>query len=295
MTIFVVDKDYFFIAITMEHMVKNLLCGLLLVLFASDAGLIKAQDSKGEWKLVFRDEFRQKNGSRPDARFWSCSPRGWSTWNRWIVDSKDVAFIRNGKLVCRAIRNTDHSADTVRMLTGAVETRGKFSFQYGKIEVRAKTNLHTGNFPAIWLMPQPPAPDHPDGGEIDIFESYGSHRDAYHTIHSHWSLTLKHKDKPKNQFIKGHFDVDKWHIYGLEWTPNSLVFTIDGMTTGVYNKSRDTEALANGQWPFDRPFYIILNQSLRQFGTPFGGDPDLDYVYETQFDWVRVYQRNDTK
>lgn len=61
------------------------------------------------------------------------------------------------------------------------------------------------------------------------------------------------------------------------------------------NKSSDAEALANGQWPFDHPFYIILNQSLRPFGTPFGCDPDLDYVYETQFDRVRAYQRKGAK
>ena len=278
---------------------KKLKLFVILALFftlVSDTAPILAQRKQGgEWKLVFRDEFRLKNGSQPDARHWSCPSRGWSTWNRWVSDSKRVAFIRNGKLVCRAIRNVEHPADTARMLTGAVETRGKFSFQYGKIEVRAKTNLHAGNFPAIWLMPQPPAPSHPDGGEIDIFESFGSHRDAHHTVHNHWSLTLKHADRPKNHFVKGYFDVDKWHVYGLEWSPGSLVFTIDGTATGVYNKSSDAEALANGQWPFDRPFYIILNQSVRQFGTPFGGDPDLDYVYETQFDWVRVYQLNGAK
>ena len=139
-------------------------------------------------------------------------------------------------------------------------------------------------------MPQPPAEIHPYGGEIDVFESFGTHRDAHHTVHSHWTLHLKHDDKPKNHFIKTHFGVNEWHVYGLEWTPSRLVFLIDDEVTGVYSKSTDAEALANKQWPFDHPFYIILNQSVRTFGTPFGGDPDLDYVYETQFDWVRVYK-----
>lgn len=258
------------------------------LLLSSDSLLMVAQNT--DYTLVFSDEFDRPDGSRPDSAYWSCPKRGWSTWDRWISDSERVAFIRDGKLVCRAIRNTETPADTALMLTGAVETKGKYSFQYGKIEVRAKTNLHEGNFPAIWLMPEPPAPRHPDGGEIDIYESYGTHRDACQTVHSHWTLSLKQNDNPKNTFSKHYFDINEWHIYGLEWTPTRLVFLIDGDVTGVYPKSMDEEALSKGQWPFDRPFYIILNQSLRRFGT-FGGSPDPDYVYETQFDWVRVYQR----
>lgn len=261
----------------------------MLALFVSDTP--RAQRSNEEWQIVFRDEFNGRRGSRPDTAYWSCSLRGVSTWDRWISSSDKVAFVRNGKLVCRAMRNRTEPSDTALMLTGAVDTRGKFSFQYGKIEVRAKTNLHEGNFPAIWLMPEEPAPRHPHGGEIDIFESFGTHRDAYHTIHTNWTYLLKHT-KPSNQFVRTYFDVDQWHVYGLEWTPTSLIFYIDDEETGRYLKSTDKEALANNQWPFDRPFYIILNQSLRQFGTTFGGDPDVNYVYETQFDWVRVYKKN---
>ena len=281
---------------------KNTLAVLLFVIILSGLILSSITTSNAtdilakedNYTLVFSDEFDQPDGSLPSQEYWSSSRRGWSTWNRWISDSSQVADIRGGCLVCRAVRNSSNPADTALMLTGAAETRGKYSFQYGKIEVRAKTNLHDGNFPAIWLMPQPPAPRHPLGGEIDIFESYGTHRDASQTVHSHWTLDLKQKDNPKNTFAKHYFDISKWHVYGLEWTPTQLVFLIDGEVTGAYSKATDTEALANGQWPFDRPFYIILNQSLRRPGT-FGGDPDMDYVYETQFDWVRVYQENKTK
>ena len=57
------------------------------------------------------------------------------------------------------------------MITGAKETRDNFSFTYGKVEVRLKTNLHRGNFPAAWMMPQPPCDGWPNAGEIDIFDS----------------------------------------------------------------------------------------------------------------------------
>jgi beta-glucanase (GH16 family) len=267
---------------------KCFLSFLVLLTLVSDTFLasVKAQEN---YVLVFADEFNQKNGSQPDAKFWSSSPRGRSLWNRWISDSKEVAFIKSGRLVCRAIRNTVNPADTALMLTGAVETRNKFSFKYGKIEVRAKTNLHVGNFPAIWLLPQPPAQPHPYSGEIDICETFGTHKDAYQTAHSHWTVDLNHRS-PKNGFVKNGVSVNRWHVYSLEWSEDNLVFKVDGEVTGVYLKSKDKEALENGQWPFDHPFYIILNQSVMVKNSRAGA-LDLNYVYETQFDWVRVYKK----
>jgi len=156
------------------------------------------------------------------------------------------------------------------------------------VKVRAKTKLHHGSFPAIWLMPEPPAKPNPVGGEIDIFESFGNYAEAHHTIHTNWTYNLK-RTNPTNQFVHK-LNVGGWHVYGLEWSPTKLVFMIDGRVTGTYEKSTNPKALEQGQWPFDHPFYIILNQSLRRVGI-FGGDPDPGYVYETQFDWVRVYQK----
>ncbi|MCR5130476.1 MAG: glycoside hydrolase family 16 protein [Prevotella sp.] len=265
---------------------KSIFSVILLLGLTADTAGVRAQEQ--QWKLIFADEFNGKNGSAPNPDIWSTSPRGWSTWNRWISNSPKVAFIKKGKLVCRAIRNTENPADTAMMLTGAVETQKKFSFQYGKIEVRAKTKLHHGSFPAIWLMPEPPAKPNPVGGEIDIFESFGNYAEAHHTIHTNWTYNLK-KTSPANQFVHK-LNVGGWHVYGLEWSPTKLVFMIDGRVTGTYQKSTDPKALEQGQWPFDHPFYIILNQSLRRVGI-FGGDPDPGYVYETQFDWVRVYQK----
>ena len=64
---------------------------------------------------------------------------------------------------------------------------------------------------------------------------------------------------------------------------------VDGEKVWTYNKSTDQNALNNGQWPFDAPFYIILNQSV---GNGSWARPaDESFTYETLFDWVRVYQK----
>ena len=242
------------------------------------------------YELIFSDEFDQPDGSRPDSKKWRSSTRYSATWNRWISNSPDVTFIRDGALVCRAIPNPNTSTDNVPMITGAMETRGKFSFTYGKVEVRLRTNLHTGNFPAAWMMPQPPADGWPNGGEIDIFESIDGENKAYHTVHSNWTYNLGHKNDPQSSFSEG-VDVSQWHTYGLIWNETSIVWTLDGNVVGTYMKSSKQDALAQGQWPFTHPFYIILNQSVGN-GT-WAKPADISYTYETLFDWVRVYKKKE--
>lgn len=244
--------------------------------------------SVGQYQLIFADEFDQPDGSRPDANTWHVSQRRGAAWNRWISDSPDVAFIQDGHLVCRAIPNPDTSVDDVPMLTGAVETRDRFSFTYGKVEVRLRTNPYQGNFPAAWMMPQPPCEVWPNAGEIDIFEAIDAQNTAYHTIHSHWSYDLKHKSDPPSSFSEA-VTVGDWHVYGVEWLQSGLLFTVDGNLVGIYPRSAVEEKSTQGQWPFTHPFYLILNQSVGNGS--WAKAPDTSHTYETLFDYVRVYQK----
>lgn len=239
-----------------------------------------------KYVLVFSDEFNLPNGSQPDSTKWSRCKRYDSMWNRWISASKDVVFIKNGKLICRAIPNIKEKGDTAKMLTGAIETIRKFSFQYGRVDVKLKTNLLRGNFPAAWMKPEVIDPN--KYGEIDIFESFGDQGIAQQTIHNHTSVILK-KDIDKGKF-KTDIDLDKWHVYSLVWTPTELIFLIDDFVTGRFYKSLDKEQLKLGQWTFDRQFYLILNQSVGD-GRFKWLNVDTNNKYETQFDWVRVYKK----
>lgn len=270
----------------MRNMKKAVYSLLFLFLFSSDTFVAKGQNADDrEWKLVFSDEFNQKNGSQPDSTKWVRCIRYNAGWNRWISNSKDVVYIRNGHLVCRAIPNTIEPNDTAKMLTGAIETRGKFSFQYGKVEVRMKTNTKRGNFPAAWMKPSKIDPN--KYGEIDIVEMFGDQGSAHQTIHNHLTATLK-RGRPFS--VNKNLDVNKWHIYGLEWTPEKLIMTIDGIVTSVFRKSSDRREIDEGQWTFDRPFYLLLNQSVGDNGMNEYLRPNIHTVYETRFDWIRVYQ-----
>ena len=263
-----------------------LISAVLAFILGTDTFQAQAKQ-KVKYKLVFHDEFNLPDGSQPDSTIWSRDKRyPGGAYIMWLSDSKDVAFIRNHKLVCRAIKNTN-PADTAAMLTGSVKTMGKFSFQYGKIEVRLRTRKHIGNFPAAWLLPEPPCQRAPYDGEIDIFEAIDDEDISYHTAHNQWTAE-GHRSNPQQQF-KYNVDVSKWHVYGVEWDPWHIVWTVDGTIVGSYFKLKDEDAIKHRQWPYDRPFYIILNQCT---GAGYWAKkPDIDFVYETEFDWVRVYQK----
>lgn len=253
----------------------------VLLLVTSDVGVT-------DYELVFADEFDQEDGSRPDPAKWRVSNREGATWSRWISASPDVAFIDDGTLVCRAIPNPDMQADAAAMLTGSVETRGLFSFTYGRVEVRLRTKQHTGNFPAAWMMPQPPCDGWPKGGEIDIFETIDEQNTAYHTVHSNWTYNLGKRNDPQSSFSEG-VSVSEWHTYGVEWLESLLIFTVDGRVVGSYARSTVDSKLADGQWPYEHPFYIILNQSVGDGS--WAKAADTSFTYETRFDYVHVYQR----
>jgi glycosyl hydrolase family 16 len=230
------------------------------------------------YELVFSDEFNAPDGTRPDPEKWTCSPRQGATWNRWIADDERVAFLQGGQLVTRAIPNPDTGKYSGEMITGAVQSSGgRFGFKYGKIEGRILTNPHTGNFPAFWMMPDDQKDGWPACGEIDIWEQIDNQQTAYHTLHTGYRTSM--------YAVSENCPTDRYHTFGFEWDAEKMIWYLDGKQVGRYNKSSNSDPRS---WPFDKSFYIILNQSVGSGA--WAANADVNHTYETRFDWVRVYQ-----
>ena len=245
-----------------------------------------------DYYLVFSDEFNEADGTEPTNAKWMRCQRYGATWNRWLSDSKEVIYQQGGDLVARAIPNPDTSTDNVPMITGGIKSNNRFGFTYGYIEARILTNLWTGNFPAFWMMPEDQSAGWPDCGEIDIWEAIDAQNRSWHTVHSNWTYDLGYKNNPQSSFNVA-VDNSCYHTYGLEWDATTLVWYVDGKEVGRYNKSTDNSHLAQGQWPFDKHFHIILNQSVGNGS--WAANADVSHTYETRFDWVRVYQKKGMK
>lgn len=268
---------------------------LLCALFAIAPVVTAAGPSESdEWQLVWSDEF---DGDELDTQKWSYHPRYSSTWNRFIAvgDERPVVnVIEDGqyKAYCIATPEEFKATEKQPMISGAIYTSGKFYCTGGWIEARIKTAPHTGNFPAFWMMPTA-RENWPNGGEIDIWEQINNENISYHTIHSAWgNKTLGTPDKP-SPTKSGTASVTsaEWHVYALEWDQDALKFYVDGVLKFTYANTHysDSKYSEYYAWPFSKPFYIICNQSVGNGS--WAANPDTNFTYHTEFDYVRVYQK----
>jgi len=108
---------------------------------------------------------------------------------------------------------------------------------------------------------------------------------VYQTVHSYYTLELKKSESPMSHSTSK-FNADEFNVFGLEWYPDKLVYTLNGKETLVYPKVKGVDS---SQWPFDQPFYILLDQQL---GGKWVGkiNPD-DLPVQMILDYVKVYQK----
>lgn len=241
----------------------------------------KGRENK-DWQLVWQDNFVS---SILDTSKWTRIPPNKADWGRHMTSDSQCYDIRDGKLYLKGINNPDTISDPRLFLTGGVYTKGKFAFQYGKVEIRAKLECAQGAWPAIWMLSeQKKYGKYPRNGEIDIMEHLNFDDIIYQTTHSYYTLELKQKDNPPHHGT-AEFDKDKFNTFGLEWYPDKLVFTLNGTETFIYPRVDDVDPT---QWPYDQPFYLLIDQQLG--GSWVGKVNPSDLPVQMIIDFVKVYQ-----
>lgn len=256
----------------------------------SDDGTTSQDNTPSEptdsWTLVFDDDF-DGSSSQPDTTKWVLCEKGDKTWNRYMSESYDQAYVENGSLYLIGEKVGD------AYLTGGIETRGKYEFQYGKVECRARfLRRPQGNHTGIWMMPAPPAEQWPKSGEIDIMEHLNDESIVYQTIHNWYADDMGHSDNPKAQGTAS-VNKDDWNVYGVIWNADSITYTINGEKYLSYPNLKLSGEDAQWQWPFNHPFYLILSQSLGGEGTWEGPIDNSELPAEFEIDYVKVWQLED--
>jgi beta-glucanase (GH16 family) len=170
--------------------------------------------------------------------------------------------------------------------SASLTTRGKASWTYGRIEVRAKLPSARGTWPAIWTLGTRQA-RWPDRGEIDIMEFVGFDPGIIHAnVHTQKYNHVQHTGKGSQITIPD--ASEKFHVYALEWDAQKLDFFVDDKKYFTYAN----EGTGTDSWPFDQPQYLILNLAI---GGAWGGQKGIDEAAFPQryyIDYVRVYQRS---
>ncbi|WP_156309447.1 glycoside hydrolase family 16 protein [Sphingobacterium endophyticum] len=242
----------------------------------------KENREQKNWKLVWQDDF---NGSEIDSTKWSRIPKGESDWNRHMSTSDAVFRMEGGKLFLLGINNPDTKNDPRLFITGGIWSKNKFAFQYGRIEIRAKLGSAQGAWPAMWMLAElDKYGKYPMNGELDIMEHLNYDKIIYQTTHSHYTLNLGQKDNPPHGGTAA-VEAGEYNIYGLSWYPDKIVFQLNGKDTFTYPRK---EGVDPTQWPYDQPFFILIDQQL---GGNWVGKVDQNQLpVEMEIDWVKVYQ-----
>lgn len=245
-----------------------------------------------DYTLLWNDEF---TGSSLNKDLWNYEPHepGWTNNElQEYTTSEDNVFLRDGKLVLKAIKTTQDSGKDY-YTSGKVTTQNKGDFTYGKIVVSAKAPEGKGLWPAIWMMPKDESfyGQWPKCGEIDIMEVLGSNvSTAYGTVH----YGEPHAEQQGTYVLSEGTFADSFHEYSVEWEPGEMRFYIDG---NLYHTVNDWFTAVSGEdekpypAPFNQPFFVQLNLAV---GGNWPGDPDANTDFnkaEFEVDYVRVYQK----
>ncbi|MBO9618784.1 MAG: glycoside hydrolase family 16 protein [Niabella sp.] len=266
---------------------KSLFLIALLITACQPANVLTDVQKAGQadekkWALVWEDNFDKQY---LDTTKWTMVPPNNADWGKHMSTNKSCFRFDNGYIYLRGINNPDTATDSRPFLTGGIYTKGKFSFQYGKIEIRAKLEGAQGAWPAMWMLAEKNKYGaYPKNGEIDIMEHLNFDSIIYQTTHSYYTLNLKQDNNPPHS---GRAAINKndFNTYGLKWFPDKLVFTVNGVETFTYPRVAGVDP---SQWPYDQPFYILIDQQL---GGSWVGKVAPDQLpVQMIVDWVRVYQ-----
>ncbi len=230
------------------------------------------------YTLQRMDDF---NGTTLDKSLWQRIGPGRADWDRHMSYRADLVEVKDGCLHLYGKVNNDLEADVRPVLTGGVKTQGKFAMQYGKVEVRCKFSAQKGAWPAIWMMPNKPVRGWPADGEIDILERLNFDPFVYQTVHTAW--TQKHPQQAPTRYRCAAVEADTWNVYGFEWTPEALIWTVNGKVTHVYPKTGEHP----DQFPWTMPFYLMMDMQL---GGEWVGSIDTSTLPTVMLiDWVKFY------
>lgn len=236
-------------------------------------------------RLVFEQDFSKLKDI--DEAIWTFDdgPSYNNEQQRYTKKAAKNAWIENGRLIIEARKGPDGKITSGRLTS-------KECWKYGTFEVVCKVPAGRGTWPAAWMLnDRLRSTKHgsrlgwPKCGEIDIMEFVGYEPGVYHfTVH-----TDKYNHTKGTQIGKKHQVKETapgFHTYRMEWSAKRIRILMDG--TEVFDHAKTESTLE--AWPFDDPYYFILNLAI---GGDWGGSKGVDpKIFPARFEIksVRVWQ-----
>jgi beta-glucanase (GH16 family) len=210
--------------------------------------------------------------------------------NSYTNSPSNVAVNGSGQLVITALKSGSSFS------SAEVESSSISDSPYGAIEANIKLPSGQGLWPAFWFE----GPNWPSGGEIDVLEApeFGPDPNyAIFTLHGPWTTT-----DPSDNYQSFETDTTAlgdlstaFHTYGVVWSPNSIVWTIDGV---AYALADPNNLAPNAEWAFNSisSYQIVLDMVVGGWPcsssspvAPPNPCPGASFPAQMVVNWVHVY------
>ena len=254
----------------------------------SEAEEVHSDSASDPYQLVWQDEFDYSG--LPDSTLWKYdtegNEHGWGNNEAqyYSVSRPENAWVEDGLLRITARKEPMNGKEytSARLVSNA-------DWKYGKVEVRAKLPIGRGTWSAIWMMPGGWSfldGNWPDIGEIDIMEHVGHDPGVVHAS-AHSKDYQWQKGTQKTATIRVDGIGQQFHSYIMEWSPEVMKAYVDDSLYFTY----ENEKLGESTWPYDKPFYLIMNVAVGgEWGNIHGID-DENFPQVMEVDYVRIYRK----
>ena len=249
------------------------------------------RSSAAALRLLWSENFSGPVGARPNPRRWGydVGGGGWGNEELEYYTSRraNARLDGHGHLVITALAQHYVGRDGVtRSFTSArLQTLAHFQFEYGRVQARIWVPGTPGLRAAFWMLGNDAYEPRgwPGSGEIDTMEVLGSRPSVVKgTLHGPWPWAphgVGSSLGSSTSLASG------FHVYGVEWTPDQISFLFDG---AVYGTVTPADLPAGAPWPFQHPFFLLLNLGVG--GVATGTPVPARFPARMIVDWVRVWQ-----
>ena len=252
------------------------------------------------YELVWSDEFN--SDGVPDERWWNFE-HGFVRNNELQWYQPGNARIEDGRLIFKGkrarIENSNYDSETsdwrknreyAEYTSASINTRDKFSFQYGIMEVRARVDTTLGAWPAIWTLGNDR--QWPERGEVDVMEFYRIADEptilanAAWLGDSQWDVVWDSEKIPLSDYLEKIPDwPERFHTWKMNWSEEYIKLYLNDE---LLNKVEiENATYDDGFNPFRQPHYILLNLAI---GSNGGNPEKSEFPISYEVDFVRVYQ-----
>lgn len=235
------------------------------------------------YHLVWSDEFDSTAINTNDWNF-ETGGNGWGNHElEYYTPRTQNAFVSSGNLVIEA-RSEQYGSNNYT--SARMTTANKKTFQYGRIDIRAKLPVSAGMWPALWMLGSNiSSAGWPACGETDIMELIG--KNPTQVVGSfHWLKSGGAEGTVNNAYGLSEDFSKHFHVFSLIWEKDSMQILVDD---NVYVLG-DAQNINSGTYPFNAPFFFIFNVAV---GGDWPGPPDgtTQFPQRMFVDYVRVFQK----